>query len=95
MKILFVNPKSPDTFWGLNNSLKYISKKAALPPLGLLTVAAMVPNIWSKKFVDMAVEELSGEDILWADYVFLTAMAIQKDSLRTVIDRCKKLGKKP
>jgi len=94
MKILFVSPNSPDTFWSLKNSLKFISKKAILPPLGLLTVAAMVPKEWEKKLIDMTITELCDEDIRWADYVFLTGMFIQKQSARRVIDRCKKLRTK-
>ncbi|MBN1806396.1 MAG: DUF4070 domain-containing protein [Sedimentisphaerales bacterium] len=94
MNILLVNPDTPDTFWGFKHALKFVSKKAALPPLGLLTVAAMLPKDWNKKLVDMAVMNLHNRDIQWADYVFLTAMSIQKDSAEQVIDRCKKLGAK-
>ena len=94
MNILLVNPNTPDTFWGFQHALKFVSKKAALPPLGLLTVAAMLPKDWNKKLVDMAVMKLHNKDIKWADYVFLTAMSIQKESAVQVIDRCKKLGTK-
>jgi len=91
MKILLVSPDSPDTFWSLKNALKFISKSASLPPLGLLTVAAMLPKNWEKRLVDMATRKLRDRDIRWADYVFITGMFIQKDSVRHVIDRCKKL----
>jgi len=93
MKILLVNPASTDTFWGLKNSLKFISKKAILPPLGLLTVAAILPANWDKRLVDMATAKLHDRDIFWADYVFISAMAIQAESARGVIERCKKLAK--
>lgn len=94
MKILLVYPKYPVTFWSFNHALKFISKKAAFPPLGLLTVAAMLPNKWEKKVIDMNVTALSDEDIRWADYVFISAMVVQRDSVKDVIARCNKLGTK-
>ncbi|UCD22439.1 MAG: DUF4070 domain-containing protein [Chloroflexota bacterium] len=94
MKILLVYPQYPDTFWSFKHALKFILKKAAFPPLGLLTVAAMLPEGWEKKLVDMNVTALTDGDLEWADYVFLSAMVAQQDSAREVIDRCKKLGTK-
>ncbi len=94
MKILLVYPQYPDTFWSFKYALKFISKKASLPPLGLLTVAAMLPAEWEKRLVDKNVEPLRDEDLLWADYVFLSAMSIQKESAKKVISRCKTLGVK-
>jgi len=94
MKILFVYPQYPDTFWSFKHALKFISKKAAFPPLGLLTVAAMLSDKWNKKLVDMNVNQLKDEDILWADYVFISAMVVQQDSARDVITRCNGLGSK-
>jgi radical SAM superfamily enzyme YgiQ (UPF0313 family) len=92
LKILLVYPRYPDTFWSFKHALKFISKKAAFPPLGLLTVAAMLPEGWEKKLVDMNTTTLTDSDLEWADYVFLSAMVAQQDSAREVIDRCKKLG---
>ena len=94
MKILLVYPKYPDTFWSFKHALPFVSKKASFPPLGLLTVAAMLPKEWEKKLIDMNTANLIDRDIEWADYVFISAMAIQKDSVRTVIKRCKKSGAK-
>jgi radical SAM superfamily enzyme YgiQ (UPF0313 family) len=94
MKILLVYPQYPTTFWSFKHALKVIGKKAAFPPLGLLTVAAMLPKKWEKKLVDLNVEVLKDEDILNADLVFLSAMIVQKDSAREVISRVKSLGKK-
>lgn len=94
MKVLFVYPRYPDTFWSFRYALKFISKKAAYPPLGLLTVAAMLPGEWEKRLVDMNAESLSDEQLLWADYVFISAMAIQRDSVDDVLERCKRLGVK-
>ncbi|MBA7690446.1 Hopanoid C-2 methylase [subsurface metagenome] len=92
MKILLVYPRYPETFWSFSHALKFISKKASFPPLGLLTVAAMLPDEWEKKLVDMNVTGLTDKDIQWADYVFISAMVVQQDSVKEVIARCKKLG---
>lgn len=94
MKILLVYPECPTTFWSFEYALKFISKKASLPPLGLLTVAAMLPVDWEQRLVDMNVKKLTDADLHWADAVFLSAMSIQKKSALSVIDRCKKLGLK-
>ncbi len=94
MNILLVNPKTPDTYWSFKYALRFISKKAANPPLGLITVAAMLPDAWKKKLVDLNVVSLHDKDIHWADYVFISAMSIQQDSVREVIGRCKKHQKK-
>ncbi len=94
MKILLVYPDFPDTFWSFKHALKFISKKANFPPLGLLTVAAMLPAKWEKKLIDMSIKNLKDEDLLWADYVFISAMSIQWESVNTIIARCKKIGVK-
>ncbi len=92
MKVLLVYPDHPETFWSFKYALKFISKKANHPPLGLITVAAMLPKGWEKKLVDMRVDALSDEEIEWADYVFIGAMSVQKSSARSVVERCKRLG---
>jgi radical SAM superfamily enzyme YgiQ (UPF0313 family) len=94
LNILFVYPRYPDAFWSFKHALKFISKKAAFPPLGLLTVAAMLPPQWHKKLVDMNITNLTDEDIKWADYVFISAMIVQQSSVREVIARCKELHTK-
>ena len=94
MKILFVNPKYQDTFWSFKYALKFIFKKAASPPLGLLTVASMLPEEWEKKLVDMNVTRLADKDLKWADYVFLGAISVQKESVKEVIARCRQTGAK-
>ncbi|MFB0566266.1 MAG: B12-binding domain-containing radical SAM protein [Candidatus Aminicenantaceae bacterium] len=92
MKILLIYPKYPDTFWSFKYALKFISKKASFPPLGLLTVAAMLPKEWEKKLIDMNVSTLAEDDLKWADYVFISAMIVQKKSVLEVVKRCKRLG---
>jgi len=94
MKILLVYPKYPDSFWSFKHALKFISKKAAVPPLGLITVSAMLPSDWEKKLVDMNVSELEKSDIIWADYVFISAMYIQKDSVNKIMETCLLFGVK-
>ena len=73
MKILLVNPQTPDTFWSFKHAVGFVSRKASMAPLGLLTVAAMLPGDWKLKLVDLNVTRLKDEDLLWADYVFLAA----------------------
>ena len=94
MNILMISPKYPDTYWSFNHALKFISKKAANPPLGLLTVASMLPEDWNRRLVDMNVEELKDDDILWSDYVFIGAMSVQQESAKEVIDKCWTLSRK-
>ncbi len=94
MKILLVYPKYPDTFWSFKHALRIISKKAAFPPLGLLTIASMLPKEWDKKLVDMNAATLTDKNIKWADYVFISAMVVQKTSAQEVIKRCRTLGTK-
>jgi len=90
MNILMVYPQYPDTYWSFRHALRFISKKAAVPPLGLLTVSSMLPKSWEKKLVDMNITGLQTSDIVWADYVFISAMYIQKESTDTVIQECLK-----
>lgn len=94
MKILLVYPQYPDAFWSFKYALRFISKKAAFPPLGLLTVAAMLPEEWQQKLVDMNITALTDEDIKWADYVFISAMIVQQESVKEVIARCGELHTK-
>jgi len=94
MRILLVYPEFPDTFWSFKHALRFIHKKAASPPLGLLTVAALLPSEWEKRLVDLNVTSLTSNDLAWADYVFISAMIVQRDAARAVIARCKDFGVK-
>ena len=94
LKILLVYPEFPDTFWSFKHALKFVKKKAGAPPLGLLTVAAMLPAAWDKRLVDLNVTNLTDEDLQWADYVFLSAMIVQRESAQAVIQRCNLAGVK-
>ncbi|HDS85395.1 MAG TPA: B12-binding domain-containing radical SAM protein, partial [Phycisphaerales bacterium] len=92
MKILLINPEVPNTFWSLKYALKFVSKKALLPPIGLLTVAAMLPENWELKLIDMNVTGLRNKHLKWADMVFTTGMAVQKNSVDQIVKRCKDLN---
>ena len=94
MKILLVYPRYPTTFWSFRYAMKFIDRKASFPPLGLLTVAAMLPGSWEKKLVDLNTHSLTNHDLRWADYVFISAMTIQRQSVLEVIERCQRLGVK-
>ncbi|MBI4327590.1 MAG: B12-binding domain-containing radical SAM protein [Chloroflexi bacterium] len=93
MRILLVYPQTPDTFWSFKHVLRFVSKKSAIPPLGLLTVAAMLPKEWSLKLVDLNVERLRDEDLAWADWILISAMIVHKESVHEIAARCRLLGK--
>ena len=88
MNILLIYPEFPDTFWSFKHALKFVNKKASLPPLGLLTVASMLPESWERKLVDLNVSTLTAKDIAWADMAFISAMAVQQESARKIIELC-------
>ena len=94
MKILLVNPEFPDTYWSFRHALPFEGKRCAFPPLGLLTVSALLPPTWERKLVDLNIQSLKSSDIEWADMVFATAMLVQKDSLKQVVKRCRAAGKR-
>jgi len=92
LKALLVYPWYPDTFWGYKHALRFVRAKAAYPPLGLLTVAAMLPEDWEKRLVDMNVETLTEAHLDWADLVMISGMVLQKESAEEVIARCREKG---
>ncbi len=92
MKILLVHPGFPASFWSFEHAVRLLGKKTLSPPLGLLTVAAMLPLEWEMRVVDLNVTTLSDRDITWADYVLISAIIVQKESAREIIARCNQLG---
>lgn len=94
LRILLVYPEMPDTFYAMKHFMKVVDKKAAYPPLGLLTVASLLPESWEKRLVDLNVAPIKTEDLRWADYVFLSAMNVQEESAGDIIRQCKELGVK-
>ena len=93
MKILLVSPETPDTFWSFKHVLRFISKRAAFPPLGLLTIAAMLPRDWQLRLVDLNVERLNDADLRWADYVMVSAMIVHRQSVNAIVERCRRWSK--
>lgn len=92
MNALLIYPEIPDTFWSFKHALRLIRKKASSPPLGLLTVAGMLPDDWSLRLLDLNVAALTDADLAWADCALLSGMIVQRDSALRVIDRCKDAG---
>ena len=92
MNALLIYPEFPDTFWSFKHAIKFIRKKAAFPPLGLISIGAMMPEAWSKRLVDVNVTRLSDEDLEWADYAFISGMAVQRESAHQIIKQCKDAG---
>ena len=92
MNVLLIYPEFPDTFWSFKHALKFVHKKASSPPLGLLTVAAMLPAQWPVRLVDVNVRKLTDKDLAWADCAFVSAMAVQQASAREIIARCRDAG---
>ncbi|MBM3853733.1 MAG: cobalamin B12-binding domain-containing protein, partial [Verrucomicrobia bacterium] len=93
MNTLLISPRTPDTFWSFKHALHFVSKRASLPPLGLLTVAAMLPRDWALKLVDLNVERLDDADLQWADTVMIGAMIVHRESVEEIVRRCAALGK--
>jgi radical SAM superfamily enzyme YgiQ (UPF0313 family) len=93
MKILLVYPSAPNTFWSFRHVLRFVSRKAAFPPLGLLTVAAMLPPEWELRLVDTNVRPLTDAELAWADTVFLSGMIVHKASAHEIAARCAAAGK--
>jgi len=94
MNVLLIYPEVPDTFWSFKHALKFLRKKAGSPPVGLLTVAAMLPKEWNKRLVDLQVTKLTEKDLAWADMAMISAMTVQRTSAHEVIARCRKAGVK-
>jgi len=94
MRVLFVCLRYPVSFWNFEYALRFINKKVAHTPLGLLTVAAMLPEHWEKKLIDLNIHQISVKDLKWADFVFVNGLSIQKKLAREFIDLCKSTGVK-
>jgi len=92
MNALLIYPEFPDTYWSFKHALAFLGKSAAQPPLGLMTVAALLPATWNKRLVDTNVESLRDRDLAWADVVLISGMHIQRDSLVAIADRCHARG---
>lgn len=94
MKILLVQPKFPETFWSFKYALDFVDKKVSNPPLGLITIAALLPVDWEMRLIDLNIDPLTDADLAWCDYVFVSAMDIQRDSVKAIIQQANKMGTK-
>ncbi|MEN6529546.1 MAG: radical SAM protein [Anaerolineaceae bacterium] len=93
MRILMIYPEFPDTFWSFKHALKFINRKINNPPLGLMTISALLPREWEKRLIDTNIEKLNDRDIEWADMVFISAMDVQRTSVNQIIQQVKHLHK--
>jgi len=93
MRALLVQPASPPTYWGYQHSLPFVAKGATLPPLGLATLAALLPERWELRVRDLHLAPLDDADLRWADAVLVTGMLVQAASMHAVLRRARQLGK--
>lgn len=93
MRALLVAPQFPDTFWSFQHALRFVRKRASFPPLGLLTMAGLLPEGWELRLVDTNVRPLKEADLEWADSVWIGGMTVQKTSALEILDRCLLAGK--
>ena len=94
IKVLMVWPRFPASFWSLGEVMEIVPERSLVPPLGLITVAALCPKQWEIRLVDLSFEELSDEDLLWANLVMVSAMAVQRDEVRQTLERATKLSRR-
>jgi radical SAM superfamily enzyme YgiQ (UPF0313 family) len=94
MRALLVQAATPPTYWGYQHSLPFIGKKATLPPLGLATLAAHLPQRWELRIRDLHLGPLSDDELAWADAVLVSGMLVQARSMREVLSRARRLGKR-
>jgi len=90
--ILLVYPEIPVTYWSFGHALMFVGRRSLMPPLGLLTVAAMLPAGYEVRLVDMNIRPLKQADIEWADLVMVSAMIVQKKSFTEVVEMCARAG---
>ena len=94
LKVLLVWPRIPNSFWTFTGMMELLPEKVVMPPLGLITVAALCPESWTLRLVDQGVEELTDQDILWADLVMVSAMTVQHEGLQEVLARARRLSRR-
>ncbi len=92
MNTLLIYPEWPDTYWSFKHALPFEGKRSAYPPLGLLTVAAMLPRDWSKRLVDLNIQQLTDADLDWADVALVSGMLIHHQDIIQIVERCRRRG---
>jgi radical SAM superfamily enzyme YgiQ (UPF0313 family) len=94
IQALLVWPKIPNSFWTFAGMLELLPEKAVMPPLGLITLAALCPAEWTLRLIDEAVEDLTDDDLLWADLVMVGGMIVQEAGVQEVLARARRLGRR-
>ncbi|MGH9359871.1 MAG: B12-binding domain-containing radical SAM protein [Terriglobia bacterium] len=92
MNVLMAYPEFPDTYWSFKHALPIEGKKSAYPPLGLLTIAAMMPKDWNKRLVDLNIRPLTDADLKWADVAMVSGMLVHKEGVLKILGRCQARG---
>jgi len=92
LNALLIYPRFPETYWSFKHALSFQGKRAAQPPLGLMTVAALLPKHWQKRLIDTNVERLRESDLAWAEIVLVSGMHIQQEHLVSIVERCQARG---
>jgi radical SAM superfamily enzyme YgiQ (UPF0313 family) len=93
MNVLFLYPRVPNNFWSMQDLVKIMGHKVSYPPLGLMTIAPLLPVTWNKRLIDVNVKMYTKKDLLWADLIFISAMNVQTPFVYPIIKDCKSLGK--
>jgi len=93
MRVLLIHPESPETFWTLRAAYRYLDCKTLIPPLGLITVASLLPKDWELRLIDLATRSLTEGDWRWAEIVMVSGMIIQREGLLAIVREAKKRGK--
>ncbi|HYG66677.1 MAG TPA: cobalamin B12-binding domain-containing protein, partial [Anaeromyxobacteraceae bacterium] len=94
MRALLVQAKSPTTYWSFEHALPFTGKAATYPPLGIATLAALLPERWECRLRDLHVEPLAEADLAWADVVLVSGMLVQLQSMRDVLRRARAMGRR-
>ena len=94
MNVLLLYPRFPKSFWSFEKMIELMGRKALIPPLGLITVAAILPQEWNFKLVDLNVREVTEAEWSWSELVICSAMIVQKPDLLAQIQEAKRRGKR-
>src|SRR5438067_8028965 len=92
MNVLLVQTLAPKTYWGFQYAVSIIGKGAPHPPLGLATLAALLPDRWNLRILDVNVAPLRDGDLDWADAMLVTGMLVHKESMHAVISQARRRG---
>ena len=94
MRALLIYPEFPQSFWSFEKTIELIGKKAVLPPLGLITVAAILPQEWDYRLRDRNITQVSEADWDWAEIVIMSGMIVQRGDMLAQVQEAKRRGKK-